>query len=54
LKGTAIAGRFEEYFWRDDEPFWKERWGVSSYAGYVAGAVQLACFHLEYVKESVC
>jgi LPS sulfotransferase NodH len=39
LKNTGLAGYPEEYFWRDDEPFWKERWGVSSYADYVAGAI---------------
>ena len=39
LKNTGIAGRPEEYFWRNDEPFWKEHWGVSSYADYVAGAI---------------
>lgn len=39
LKNTGIAGQPEEYFWRNDEPFWKERWGVSSYADYVAGAI---------------
>ncbi|MBE9506501.1 MAG: hypothetical protein IMY86_00490, partial [Chloroflexi bacterium] len=31
LKNTGIAGRPEEYFWRDDEPFWSERWSVSTY-----------------------
>ena len=39
LKNTGVAGQPEEYFWRNDEPFWKERWGVSSYADYVAGAI---------------
>lgn len=39
LKNTGIAGQPEEYFWRNDEPFWKERWSVSSYADYVAGAI---------------
>ena len=33
LKNTGIAGNPEEYFWRGDEPFWKERWGVSNYGG---------------------
>src|SRR5579872_7291023 len=28
LKNTGIAGRPEEYFWRGDEPFWRERWNV--------------------------
>jgi LPS sulfotransferase NodH len=39
LKNTGLAGQPEEYFWRGDEPFWKERWSVSSYADYVAGAI---------------
>lgn len=39
LKNTGLAGRPEEYFWRNDEPFWKERWGISSYADYIAGAI---------------
>jgi trehalose 2-sulfotransferase len=26
LKSTGIAGRPEEYFWRDDMPFWAARW----------------------------
>jgi LPS sulfotransferase NodH len=38
LKDTGLAGRPEEYFWRNDEPFWSERWGVSSYAECVASA----------------
>ena len=39
LKNSGLAGRPEEYFWRDDERFWKERWQVSSYADYLAGAI---------------
>src|SRR5579871_6914730 len=40
LKSSGLAGKPEEYFWRDDEPFWRERWGVSGYAGYLAAALQ--------------
>jgi LPS sulfotransferase NodH len=40
LKNTGIAGRPEEYFWRDDEPFWSERWGVSTYADYLDKAIE--------------
>ncbi len=40
LKNTSLAGRPEEYFWREDEPFWKERWSASTYADYVSGAIQ--------------
>ena len=39
LKNTGLAGQPEEYFWRNDEPFWKERWRISSYTDYVAGAI---------------
>jgi trehalose 2-sulfotransferase len=39
LKNTGLAGQPEEYFWRNDEPFWKELWRISSYADYVAGAI---------------
>jgi LPS sulfotransferase NodH len=40
LKNTGIAGRPEEYFWRDDEPFWSERWSVSTYADYLNKAIE--------------
>lgn len=40
LKSTGLAGRPEEYFWRDDEPFWRERWGARSYAAYVEAALR--------------
>lgn len=39
LAGTGVAGRPEEYFWRGDEPFWSERWGVSGFADYLRAAV---------------
>jgi len=40
LKNTGIAGNPEEYFWRDDEPFWKERWKVSDYGDYLSKAIE--------------
>jgi len=40
LKNTGIAGRPEEYFWRDDEPSWSERWDVSTYADYLDEAIE--------------
>ena len=40
LKNTGIAGNPEEYFWRGDEPFWKERWGVSNYEDYLPKAIE--------------
>lgn len=40
LKNTGIAGYPEEYFWRGDEPFWKERWKVSDYGDYLRKAIE--------------
>jgi LPS sulfotransferase NodH len=40
LKSTGIAGRPEEYFWRDDMPFWSQRWKTSTFAEYVAAAIR--------------
>jgi LPS sulfotransferase NodH len=39
LTSTGVAGRPEEYFWRDDMPFWSDRWGVSSFGEYLAAAL---------------
>jgi LPS sulfotransferase NodH len=40
LKSSGIAGRPEEYFWRDDMPFWSERWKTSSFADYLSAAIR--------------
>jgi LPS sulfotransferase NodH len=40
LKGTGIAGRPEEYFWRGHEPCWARRWGASGRVEYVNGAIR--------------
>jgi trehalose 2-sulfotransferase len=40
LKGTGIAGRPEEYFWRDDMPFWAKRWNTSTFAEYLPAAIR--------------
>ena len=40
LKNTGLAGTPEEYFWRGDELAWRERWGVATYAEYVAAAIR--------------
>jgi LPS sulfotransferase NodH len=40
LKSTGIAGRPEEYFWRDDMPSWAKRWSTSTFAEYISAAVQ--------------
>jgi trehalose 2-sulfotransferase len=40
LKSTDIAGRPEEYFWRDDVPFWSQRWKTSTFAEYLAAAIR--------------
>jgi LPS sulfotransferase NodH len=42
LKGTGVAGRPEEYFWRGQEPCWAERWGVSGPAAYLEAAIKAA------------
>jgi trehalose 2-sulfotransferase len=39
LAGTGVAGHPEEYFWRDDVPFWSRRWGVSGFAEYLRAAI---------------
>lgn len=39
LRGTEIAGRPDEYFWRGDEPPWRERWGTTTAKDYVAAAL---------------
>lgn len=36
LRATGVAGRPEEYLWRDNEPLYRERWNVSTYADYTA------------------
>jgi len=40
LKNTGLAGWPEEYFWREDEPFWRKQWGVSIYADYLDRAIE--------------
>jgi LPS sulfotransferase NodH len=40
LINTGIAGCPGEYFWRGDEPGWRERWHVSTYAGYLTKAIE--------------
>ena len=39
LKSSGVAGRPEEYFWRDDEAFWSGRWGTSTFPDYLHGAL---------------
>jgi LPS sulfotransferase NodH len=34
-----VAGRPEEYFWRDNEPLYRARWHVSSYRDYLERAL---------------
>jgi trehalose 2-sulfotransferase len=40
LKTTGVAGRPEEYFWRDDMPTWSARWNVSTFGQYLAAALR--------------
>jgi LPS sulfotransferase NodH len=39
LASTGLAGRPEEYFWRDDERRWSQRWRVSTFSDYLRAAV---------------
>ncbi len=36
LEATGLAGSPSEYFWRDDEPFWRKQWDVDSYRDYLS------------------
>ncbi len=40
LHSTGLAGNPQEYFWRNDEPTWAERWNVdlNDYAAYLEAA----------------
>ncbi len=40
LKNTGLAGQPEEYFFFTSQAFWKELWGTSSDADYVARAIK--------------
>ena len=42
LAGTGLAGRPEEYFWRDNEPDLSRRWGVagSGFTDYLRAAIE--------------
>jgi LPS sulfotransferase NodH len=40
LKSTGIAGKPEEYFWRDDMPLWAKRWSTSGFAEYISAAIR--------------
>jgi LPS sulfotransferase NodH len=35
LRATGIAGRPEEYLWRDNEPLYSKQWKVLTYADYI-------------------
>lgn len=39
LAGTGLAGRPEEYFWRDNEPDLSRRWGVAGFTDYLRAAI---------------
>jgi LPS sulfotransferase NodH len=36
LESTGLAGAPAEYFWRGDEPYWSQPWGVTNYGDYIA------------------
>lgn len=39
LRATGVAGRPEEYFWRENEPVYRQLWNVSSYSDYLNHAL---------------
>jgi len=39
LRATGVAGRPEEYFWRENEPLYQQLWRVSSYPDYLRHAL---------------
>jgi len=40
LRATGIAGRPEEYFWRENEPLYQQLWRVSAYSDYLRHALK--------------
>ena len=40
LRATGVAGRPEEYFWRDNEPLYRTQWHVTSYSDYLERALE--------------
>src|SRR5205809_518177 len=40
LRATGVAGRPEEYFWRDNEPLYRARWHVTTYHDYLERALE--------------
>src|SRR4029450_7241794 len=40
LRATGVAGRPEEYFWRDNEPLYRAQWHVTSYRDYLDRALE--------------
>jgi LPS sulfotransferase NodH len=40
LASTGVAGRPEEYFWRNDVPAWRDRWRLSDHDDYVARVLE--------------
>jgi trehalose 2-sulfotransferase len=40
LRTTGVAGRPEEYFWRDNEPRYRAQWHVTTYHDYLARALE--------------
>jgi trehalose 2-sulfotransferase len=40
LRSSGVAGRLEEYFWRDDVPSWRERWGAKNVQEHLDGVLR--------------
>lgn len=41
LRSTGIAGNPEEYFWRDNEPGFREDWGTTTYSEFLLRALDV-------------
>lgn len=40
LRSTGVAGHPEEYFWSDDVPHWRKRWGTGAEEAYFVTALR--------------
>jgi LPS sulfotransferase NodH len=40
LRSSGVAGNPEEYFWRGDNSYWRDRWGVTTEVDYLAAALE--------------
>jgi len=40
LRSSRVAGNPEEYFWRGDASYWRDRWGVQTDVDYLKAALE--------------